>query len=48
MSFVFQVTQLGTDEDPAKTSERAIIISGTPEAQWKSQFYIFDKIFHEG
>lgn len=43
-----KVTQLSTDEDPAKTAERAIIISGTPEAQWKSQFYIFDKIFHEG
>lgn len=43
-----KVTQPSTDEDPTKTAERAIIISGTPEAQWKSQYYIFDKISHEG
>lgn len=43
-----KVTQIGADEDPTKTGDREIVISGTPEAQWKSQYYIYDKIFQEG
>ena len=28
--------------------ERQVTITGTPEAQWKSQYYIYDKIRQEG
>ncbi|KAL3831327.1 hypothetical protein ACJMK2_023093 [Sinanodonta woodiana] len=31
-----------------RTEERKVIITGTPEAQWKAQFYIVEKIKTEG
>lgn len=39
---------MNTDDDQTKNVEREIVISGTPEAQWRSQYYIFDKISQEG
>lgn len=29
---------------PGRMEERKVIITGTPEAQWKAQFYIIEKI----
>ena len=38
-----------TDDTNGTTNrERIVTISGTPEAQWNAQFYIFDKIKSEG
>jgi insulin-like growth factor 2 mRNA-binding protein 1 len=39
---------LSPNEDQTKTIDRQVTISGTPEAQWKSQYYIYDKIRQEG
>ncbi|UJR10444.1 hypothetical protein I4U23_014648 [Adineta vaga] len=36
------------DEDQNKIVDRQVTITGTPEAQWKSQYYIYDKIRQEG
>ena len=47
-TFAFQVTPASADEDQTKITEREIVISGTPEAQWKSQYYIYDRIRQEG
>ncbi|UJR35485.1 hypothetical protein I4U23_028240 [Adineta vaga] len=35
-------------EDQNKIVDRQVTITGTPEAQWKSQYYIYDKIRQEG
>lgn len=43
-----KVTPINPDEDQSKTVEREIVICGTPEAQWKSQYYIFEKLRQEG
>ncbi|CAF0833533.1 unnamed protein product [Adineta steineri] len=37
-----------SDEDQNKIVDRQVTITGTPEAQWKSQYYIYDKIRQEG
>lgn len=39
---------LSPDEDQNKILDRQVTITGTPEAQWKSQYYIYDKIRQEG
>jgi hypothetical protein len=46
--FSLQIIPIDADEDQAKLIEREILISGTPEAQWKSQFYIYERIRQEG
>ena len=45
---IFQVTPINPDEDQSKIIDREIVISGTPEAQWKSQYYIYEKLRQEG
>jgi len=39
---------LSPQEDQNKIIDRQVTITGTPEAQWKSQYYIYDKIRQEG
>jgi hypothetical protein len=39
---------LSPHEDQNKIIDRQVTITGTPEAQWKSQYYIYDKIRQEG
>lgn len=41
-------TEVRSDIRGEPRPERQVTISGTPEAQWKSQFYIYDKIRTEG
>jgi len=43
-----KVTPISPDEDQTKIIDRQVTITGTPEAQWKSQYYIYDKIRQEG
>ncbi|CAF2375544.1 unnamed protein product [Rotaria sp. Silwood2] len=43
-----KINPINQDEDQNKIIERQVTITGTPEAQWKSQYYIYDKIRQEG
>ncbi|CAF0864069.1 unnamed protein product [Adineta ricciae] len=43
-----KISQQSPHEDQNKIVDRQVTISGTPEAQWKSQYYIYDKIRQEG
>ncbi|CAM4779844.1 unnamed protein product [Rotaria magnacalcarata] len=43
-----KINPVSQDEDSSEVSERQVTITGTPEAQWKSQYYIYDKIRQEG
>ncbi|CAF3385033.1 unnamed protein product [Rotaria sp. Silwood1] len=43
-----KISPLSPHEDQNKIIDRQVTISGTPEAQWKSQYYIYDKIRQEG
>ncbi|CAF1161516.1 unnamed protein product [Adineta ricciae] len=43
-----KIAPLNSDEDQTKIVDRQVTITGTPEAQWKSQYYIYDKIRQEG
>lgn len=43
-----KVSPVNPDEDQSKIVDREIVICGTPEAQWKSQYYIFEKLRLEG
>jgi predicted RNA-binding protein YlqC (UPF0109 family) len=36
-----------TPEESKEAVERQVVISGTPESQWKAQYYIYDKIRQE-
>jgi len=43
-----KVAPISPDEDQNKIIDRQVSITGTPEAQWKAQYYIYDKIRQEG
>ncbi|CAF4547620.1 unnamed protein product [Rotaria sp. Silwood1] len=43
-----KIHPISQDEDQNKIIDRQVTITGTPEAQWKSQYYIYDKIRQEG
>jgi hypothetical protein len=43
-----QINPASSDDDQNKIIDRQVTITGTPEAQWKSQYYIYDKIRQEG
>lgn len=43
-----KIASLEDDTRQAEPSERKVTIVGTPEAQWKAQFLIFEKIREEG
>ncbi|XP_069180466.1 insulin-like growth factor 2 mRNA-binding protein 2 isoform X3 [Procambarus clarkii] len=43
-----KIAPLEEEGRPAEQTERKVTIVGTPEAQWKAQFLIFEKIREEG
>ncbi|KAK8735724.1 hypothetical protein OTU49_005288 [Cherax quadricarinatus] len=43
-----KIAPLEEDGRPTEQTERKVTIVGTPEAQWKAQFLIFEKIREEG
>nr|XP_027235266.1 insulin-like growth factor 2 mRNA-binding protein 1 [Penaeus vannamei] len=43
-----KIAPLEDDGRPTEQTERKVTIVGTPEAQWKAQFLIFEKIREEG
>ncbi|CAF0820324.1 unnamed protein product [Didymodactylos carnosus] len=43
-----KIAPISPDEDQNKIIDRQVTIIGTPEAQWKAQYYIYDKIRQEG
>lgn len=43
-----KIAPLNKDEPADHTTERKVTIAGTPEAQWKAQFLIFEKMREEG
>ncbi|CAF0725404.1 unnamed protein product [Didymodactylos carnosus] len=43
-----KIAPISPDEDQNKVIDRQVTITGTPEAQWKAQYYIYDKIRQEG
>ncbi|CAF1204566.1 unnamed protein product [Adineta steineri] len=45
---IVKISPPNPQEDQNKIVDRQVTISGTPEAQWKSQYYIYDKIRQEG
>ncbi|XP_014668900.1 PREDICTED: insulin-like growth factor 2 mRNA-binding protein 2 isoform X2 [Priapulus caudatus] len=40
--------RIASEEAPDRSGERQVTITGTPESQWKAQYYIFDKVRTEG
>lgn len=43
-----KIAPLETDKPPEQQSERKVTIVGSPEAQWKAQYLIFEKMREEG
>jgi len=44
----FKINPLNPQDEQSKNGDREITITGTPEAQWKSQYYIYDKLRQDG
>jgi len=43
-----KINPLNPQDEQSKNGDREITITGTPEAQWKSQYYIYDKLRQDG
>ncbi len=45
---IIQINPLNPQDEQNKNTDRQITITGAPEAQWKSQYYIYEKLRQDG